>query len=513
MSRFSNSNNNSKLDYDSDKSLPTSPTSPTSQINNENDEELDYQVGFTNGVDYEQEFSGWSLGNATNIANGGGLQPNFAGMHARQNSFNNIQGDTFFSREPSAPLNDNVSYSKPLNDNASYSKPLNDTYSYSKPLTSSATVRAPPRSRFSISSNLEATFSNPLAPPPSNNYSMPLPPPSSMSATTPPAPTFSTPLAPPTNNHHRSLSNSTFATLPTFSQPLAPPPNNRGDSQPISPLPPTGKTVNISPAANNSSSYSQPLAPPRSSMKRPDSVVSPGVSTAKVGGLTVSSDLPTVITVNNYPSPYSPTNSKQPFLDRSVSMVVQPSSTSTVSAATLNTKAYKAAVEFLTTERSYVNGLRTLSKCQLRLKHSITLKRQILASDEISKIFGNIEEIFKLNEAFLKDLETASVTGQLIQQIPGLLQHYLKDFKCYSIYSIYYESAMKYLSQLRDQREEFKKFLELEELCENTSLESFLITPVQRVPRYLLLTEILVKQMDTVYSFILYFLILVKPHV
>jgi hypothetical protein len=74
-----------------------------------------------------------------------------------------------------------------------------------------------------------------------------------------------------------------------------------------------------------------------------------------------------------------------------------------------NRKREAAVNEILATERTYVDGLRKLVKIYLlpmrqKSANKILLK-PIATIEEISSMFGNVEQLLKLHEQLLKSLE------------------------------------------------------------------------------------------------------------
>jgi len=76
------------------------------------------------------------------------------------------------------------------------------------------------------------------------------------------------------------------------------------------------------------------------------------------------------------------------------------------------------------------------------------------------------------------------------------LLHYAPYFRCYQQYMEGYDLAVARMGELKETNRAFSEWLELSQKCENLSLESFLIMPVQRLPRYLLLLDELRKNTD-----------------
>lgn len=191
----------------------------------------------------------------------------------------------------------------------------------------------------------------------------------------------------------------------------------------------------------------------------------------------------------------------------------------------VNQKLYNVAKEILTTEKSYCDGLRVAYKSfYLRLlvandMHSSLLSAAtntasgdlsnvslaaikaigggLLNAQEISAIFQNIEALYRLSENLYADLEEVSLEKVLTTQIGTTLLHYAPQFRIYQTYLENYDDAVRVLGEKRKEKAEFDAFCRLQEKCESLSLESFLIMPVQRLPRYLLLLTELLKRAET----------------
>src|SRR5690606_30765178 len=71
-------------------------------------------------------------------------------------------------------------------------------------------------------------------------------------------------------------------------------------------------------------------------------------------------------------------------------------------------------------------------------------------------------------------------------------------FKLYSVYCQQYESSVSHVSNLMKNNEEFMKFLEEINPMKDDEhdLMSYLIMPVQRIPRYILLLNSLISHTD-----------------
>ena len=150
-------------------------------------------------------------------------------------------------------------------------------------------------------------------------------------------------------------------------------------------------------------------------------------------------------------------------------------------------KRQKAINELIATEKTYVNRLSLVIKYYVKpLKDS-----KIITHQQQLTLFSDIETIHELNLTFLSDLQQSihqndiAMGGQFIKFTPY--------FKMYQNYMNKYQKAIVLLPQLLSKNKKFKEFCDTARLsCNNQQLQSFLILPIQRMPRYnLSLTEII----------------------
>lgn len=168
----------------------------------------------------------------------------------------------------------------------------------------------------------------------------------------------------------------------------------------------------------------------------------------------------------------------------------------------LNAKQYQVAKELVSTERSYCDSLRVIYKSfVLRLQVQSEMEggsagggRALLDPADMGRVFHNVEDIFKLSEQLSADLEEITLEKVLTTAVGSTLLHYAPLFRIYQSYLENYDDAVRVLTQLRKDKPDFDFFCKLQEKCEGLSLESFLIMPVQRLPRYLLLLGELIKR-------------------
>ncbi|XP_077152088.1 proto-oncogene vav isoform X4 [Ranitomeya variabilis] len=145
--------------------------------------------------------------------------------------------------------------------------------------------------------------------------------------------------------------------------------------------------------------------------------------------------------------------------------------------------------ELYQTEEKYTDTLGSI--CQYFMKPL----QNFLRRDKISDIFINIEDLRKLHQNFLLDTKnfTSLKTSQNLHQV--FLQ-YKEKFLIYGTYCSHVESASKRLEQISQEHEGFR--MKLEECSQRAnngrfSLRDLLMVPMQRVLKYHLLLQELVK--------------------
>eukprot|EP00475_Leptophrys_vorax_P006671 TRINITY_DN14149_c0_g1_i1.p1 TRINITY_DN14149_c0_g1~~TRINITY_DN14149_c0_g1_i1.p1 ORF type:complete len:870 (+),score=229.31 TRINITY_DN14149_c0_g1_i1:2930-5539(+) len=149
--------------------------------------------------------------------------------------------------------------------------------------------------------------------------------------------------------------------------------------------------------------------------------------------------------------------------------------------------------EIFDTEEQYVQQLNAI----ISLYIGPLTTRKLIPSADIDKIFSNIEQIRDVNVKFLEGLREAigdnrdfvnAVVGEPFLEIAPF-------FKVYTDYVNNQELSNKTLYQYR-KNGSVKKLFKLNEdnpQAQGLDIESLLITPVQRIPRYKLLLEQLMK--------------------
>eukprot|EP01103_Thecamoeba_quadrilineata_P000668 TRINITY_DN10582_c0_g1_i1.p1 TRINITY_DN10582_c0_g1~~TRINITY_DN10582_c0_g1_i1.p1 ORF type:complete len:1268 (+),score=236.37 TRINITY_DN10582_c0_g1_i1:202-3804(+) len=147
----------------------------------------------------------------------------------------------------------------------------------------------------------------------------------------------------------------------------------------------------------------------------------------------------------------------------------------------------KVAFEIYSTEISYINAL------NLIVQDFITNETP-LVEEEMKSVFSNIkiirqvalELLNRLDEAFSRWGESSTIGDIFIRMAPYL--------KVYSQYCDNYEHAIECLHSLQTRPNIFAWLEDRRNLHQGATLESLLITPVQRLPRYLLLLHDMIRR-------------------
>jgi len=159
--------------------------------------------------------------------------------------------------------------------------------------------------------------------------------------------------------------------------------------------------------------------------------------------------------------------------------------------------------ELVVTERSYVSRLKTLKTDYADPLRMFARSKDtaILPPYEAKTLFGNIDNLLPVNEAFLKDLEKMELpNGPGIGQVA--LKHFkkLKGFEHYKQYYAKREEAQLIFEREMKKSSGFSAFVDRIKYSSADSksrvgLRELLMEPVQRIPRYTLMFRMMMKHM------------------
>ncbi|XP_025834842.1 protein still life, isoforms C/SIF type 2-like isoform X4 [Agrilus planipennis] len=162
-------------------------------------------------------------------------------------------------------------------------------------------------------------------------------------------------------------------------------------------------------------------------------------------------------------------------------------------------KLRKVILELIETERTYVKHLNNLLENYLEpLK-----KETFLSNAEINALFGNIQEIVAFQRQFLQSLEEAlelepdfhkfdhpSQFKNMLFSIGSAFLYYVNHFKLYSSFCASHSKAQKVLHP-NEGNQALQEFLAARNPRQqhSSTLESYLIKPIQRILKYPLLLQ------------------------
>eukprot|EP01127_Copromyxa_protea_P009216 TRINITY_DN2157_c0_g1_i3.p1 TRINITY_DN2157_c0_g1~~TRINITY_DN2157_c0_g1_i3.p1 ORF type:complete len:804 (-),score=191.09 TRINITY_DN2157_c0_g1_i3:181-2592(-) len=152
---------------------------------------------------------------------------------------------------------------------------------------------------------------------------------------------------------------------------------------------------------------------------------------------------------------------------------------------------YHIASEILSSEESYVNGLRCL--IQIYLANLKKIPTDILPPAALKDIFSNSEIIYGYNTIILKQLRARMAKWYTEEMSVGDIFLKFVDFlKVYTAYVNNYSKALHTLGRYAEEQPLVLQSLRESRRHEDINgqeLQSYLIMPVQRLPRYIMLLK------------------------
>jgi hypothetical protein len=120
------------------------------------------------------------------------------------------------------------------------------------------------------------------------------------------------------------------------------------------------------------------------------------------------------------------------------------------------------------------------------------LTKEIIPEGVIKVIFSNLGEIYQLHQEMLFALEARLMKWDSDPRIGDVIAKYAPYFKLYSTYSIQFEGSQAALAEWNKKSPELADIIERVEsspVSRAMPITSYMLTPIQRVPRYKLLLE------------------------
>lgn len=167
-------------------------------------------------------------------------------------------------------------------------------------------------------------------------------------------------------------------------------------------------------------------------------------------------------------------------------------------------KLRKVIFELLDTEKNYVKDL----ECMIERYLEPLKQESFLSQDDIDCLFGNIQEILEFQKIFLQSLEQSIdvniLTYNSIAQfrnalfsIGGSFLYYSNHFKVYGSFCANHSKAQKQLKPENNPKLEQFLIARNPKQQHSSSLESYLIKPIQRILKYPLLLKQLLNYADS----------------
>ncbi|KAL1722372.1 hypothetical protein EV715DRAFT_247584 [Schizophyllum commune] len=165
--------------------------------------------------------------------------------------------------------------------------------------------------------------------------------------------------------------------------------------------------------------------------------------------------------------------------------------------------------ELVTTERNYVERLRTLKHSYADPLRSFSRDKNtsLLPAYEAKVLFGNVDNLIPVNEAFLTDLEKmmAPNGAKTVGGVGDVALRHFKELRGFELYKQYYakreEAQAIFEREVSKKSSQFVQFIErikyepADTSRNRVGLRELLIDPVQRIPRYTLLFRNMIKHM------------------
>ncbi|KAJ6665517.1 hypothetical protein lerEdw1_003358 [Lerista edwardsae] len=152
----------------------------------------------------------------------------------------------------------------------------------------------------------------------------------------------------------------------------------------------------------------------------------------------------------------------------------------------------RVVLEIVESERMYVRDLRSI--VENYLGKIIDTQELLLRPEQVSALFGNIEDIYELNSELLQDLDSCHNDPVAVARC---FVDRSQDFDIYTQYCNNYPNSVAALTECMRNKQLAKFFRERQEQIRHSlPLGSYLLKPVQRILKYHLLLQEIAKHFD-----------------
>ncbi|XP_065259512.1 pleckstrin homology domain-containing family G member 3 [Emys orbicularis] len=152
----------------------------------------------------------------------------------------------------------------------------------------------------------------------------------------------------------------------------------------------------------------------------------------------------------------------------------------------------RVVLELVESERTYVRDLRSIVEDYLG--KIIDTEEELLRPEQVSALFGNIEDIYELNSELLQDLDSCDSNPVAVARC---FVDRSQDFDIYTQYCNNYPNSVAALTECMRNKHQAIFFRERQEQIGHVlPLGSYLLKPVQRILKYHLLLQEIAKHFD-----------------
>ncbi|TFY76656.1 hypothetical protein EWM64_g7356 [Hericium alpestre] len=164
--------------------------------------------------------------------------------------------------------------------------------------------------------------------------------------------------------------------------------------------------------------------------------------------------------------------------------------------------------ELVSTERSYVKRLHILKHDYADPLRTFSRSKDtaIIPAYEAKTLFGNVDDLLPVHEAFLADLDRMMAPDgpQAVESVGDVVLHHFKQLRGFERYKLYYskreEAQAIFEREMAKRSSNFASFVDRikyssADTKNRIGLRELLMDPVQRIPRYTLMFRTMTKRM------------------
>eukprot|EP01132_Coremiostelium_polycephalum_P002514 gene2514-3112_t len=153
---------------------------------------------------------------------------------------------------------------------------------------------------------------------------------------------------------------------------------------------------------------------------------------------------------------------------------------------------YNIVKELLSTEEIYIQNLQRLLDFYFHPMKEEASKLNI-KSEHFILLISNIEVILNYNKNLLETIKPKVSNWSFSQTIGDVFQQFTLYLKVYTQYVKEYSTSFEIINNYRKNNSKFESYVTDKEYADQKTIGSYLILPIQRIPRYTLLLNDLVK--------------------